>query len=119
MYIVVLFSVLVLVYSIWMIVSSVRGRMEGRSDEFYFGLLAGIVGIGLALSSLVRLRNRLVLISKGEGRTSTVVECPKCRIKTIRDFQKGDYVNKRLEKCPKCGEDKIITAIYFEKPLRQ
>ncbi|MGC8961528.1 MAG: hypothetical protein ACP5K1_03670 [Candidatus Bathyarchaeia archaeon] len=118
-YVVILFSMLVLVYSIWMIVSSVQGKMEGKADGFYFGLIAGIVGVGLALSSLIRLRNRLILFSKGEGKTSTVVECLTCKIKTIRDFQKGDYVNKRLEKCPKCGEDKIITAIYLEKPLKQ
>ncbi|MEM2123366.1 MAG: hypothetical protein QXE79_06990 [Candidatus Bathyarchaeia archaeon] len=93
--------------------------MEGKTDGFYFGLIAGIIGIGLALSSLVRLRNRLTSISKEEGRILTVVECSKCKIKTIRNFQKGDYVNKRLEKCPNCDEDKMITAIYLEKPIRQ
>lgn len=119
MYIVILFSILVLVYSIWIIASSVQERMQGKSDGFYFGLIAGIIGIGLALSSLVRLRNRLISISKEEGRISTVIECPTCKIKTIRNFQRGDYVNKRLEKCPNCGEDKIITAIYLEKPARR
>lgn len=118
LYVVILFSTLVLAYSIWIIVSSIQARMEGKTEGFYFGLIAGIIGIGLALSSLLRLRGRLILISKEEGRMVTVIECPTCNIKTVREFQKGDYINKRLEKCPRCEGDKIITSIYMEKPAR-
>ena len=118
LYVVILFSTLVLAYSIWIIVSSIQARMEGKTEGFYFGLIAGIIGIGLALSSLLRLRGRLILISKEEGRMVTVIECPTCNIKTVREFQKGDYINKRLEKCSRCEGDKIITSIYMEKPAR-
>ena len=117
-YIVVLFSMIVLAYSVWIIASSVQERMEGKSEGFYFGLIAGVIGIGLALSSLLRLRGKLILISREEGRILTVIECPTCNIKTIREFQRGDYVNKRLEKCPKCEGDKVITSIYMEKPAK-
>ena len=44
----------------------------------------------------------------------TTIECKKCGIKTIREFQRGDYVYKELEKCEKCEDKKIITAIYRE-----
>jgi hypothetical protein len=48
-------------------------------------------------------------------KVTTTVECRKCGVKSVRDFQRGDYVYKELEACQKCPDDKmIITAIYKE-----
>ena len=45
----------------------------------------------------------------------TTIECKKCGIKTVREYQRGDYVYKELDACPKCPDTKqIITAIYKE-----
>jgi hypothetical protein len=45
----------------------------------------------------------------------TTVECKKCGTKTVREFQRGDYVYKDLEACPKCPDTKqLITAVYKE-----
>ena len=45
----------------------------------------------------------------------TTIECKKCDTKTMREFQRGDYVYKELDACPKCPDTKqIITAVYKE-----
>jgi hypothetical protein len=44
----------------------------------------------------------------------TTIECRKCGIKTTREFQRGDYVYKELDKCQKCDDKQVITAIYRE-----
>ena len=45
----------------------------------------------------------------------TTIECRKCGTKTTREFQRGDFVFKELDACPKCpGEKQVVTAIYKE-----
>jgi hypothetical protein len=45
----------------------------------------------------------------------TTVECKKCGTKTVREFQRGDYVYKELDACSKCPDTKqLITAVYKE-----
>jgi hypothetical protein len=45
----------------------------------------------------------------------TTIECKKCGVKNVREFQRGDYVFKELEPCQKCPDTKtMITAIYKE-----
>lgn len=50
-----------------------------------------------------------------EKRVVTVLRCPKCGYKKIREFREGDYVGKIVdEKCPKCNVSLVIDAIYEE-----
>ena len=47
----------------------------------------------------------------------TTIECQNkgCQNKTVREFQRGDYVFKDVETpCPKCGGKQMITGIYKE-----
>ena len=45
----------------------------------------------------------------------TTIECGKCGVKNIKEFQRGDFIFKELEPCKKCADTKmIITAIYKE-----
>ncbi|MEM3684575.1 MAG: hypothetical protein QXT39_02795 [Conexivisphaerales archaeon] len=48
----------------------------------------------------------------------TIEHCDFCNINNKRSFQKGDYVVKASGRCPKCGRDMYISAIYAES-LRQ
>jgi hypothetical protein len=42
-------------------------------------------------------------------------ENKKCASKTVREFQRGDYVFKELDVCQKCPDEKqMITGIYKE-----
>jgi hypothetical protein len=49
----------------------------------------------------------------------TTLECPKCDLKRIREFQRGDYVFKDDEPCTRCEGQMVITRIHKrEKPKR-
>jgi ribosomal protein L40E len=45
---------------------------------------------------------------------TTTIECRKCGFKSVREFQRGDYIFKEVEPCQKCNEKMLITAIYRE-----
>jgi len=113
-YIVILFSLAVLAYSLWILYDSYTAYLEGRTGNFYMGLVIGAIGIGLAISSLTTLRKRIIMIQTMEPRTVTVEFCNKCQYKKIRKFKKGDYVHKKTKKCPQCGTNLVISEIYVE-----
>lgn len=45
----------------------------------------------------------------------TTLECPKCNLKRVRDFQRGDYVFKDDEPCTRCDGKMMITRIAQKK----
>jgi hypothetical protein len=47
-----------------------------------------------------------------EYKTVTVVNCYGCDYREIREFQKGDYIFKKLGVCGTCGSERYISAIY-------
>jgi hypothetical protein len=49
----------------------------------------------------------------------TVEHCDACNVDNKRPFQKGDFVVKRSGKCPKCGREMIIYAIYAEPLIKE
>jgi len=42
----------------------------------------------------------------------TVLECPSCNLKRVRDFKRGDYVFKDDEPCTRCEGKMLITGIH-------
>lgn len=112
------FSIIILAYSIWILQSALQGVVQGTSSNFIWELIIGLIGIGLAVSTLMRVRGK-ILISQRERKIVTVVECSSCNIKKINKFQKGDYITKKVDKCSKCENNQVITAIYMEKPEKK
>jgi hypothetical protein len=46
--------------------------------------------------------------------TVTEIRCNDCDFKEIRDFEKGDYILKPVEKvCPKCNSPMTIEGVYI------
>jgi hypothetical protein len=77
--------------------------------------LAGSLGLGLSLYILYQMRRRRALRLKLRNpKITTTIECKKCNFKSMRDFQRGDFIFKELEQCQKCNENMLITAIYTE-----
>jgi len=74
--------------------------------------------VALVMSSYILLQSRRTAATAKTAASSkvmTTVECRKCGVKNVRDFQRGDYVYKELEACQKCPDDKMmITAIFKE-----
>jgi len=86
-------------------------------EEIVAGYLLVIGFIAMTLSAYVLLQSRRRVMSMKIEKPSmmTTIECKKCGVKSVREFQRGDYVFKELEPCQKCPDDKmLITAIYKE-----
>jgi len=85
-------------------------------DEMVSGylLLIGALGVALSTYMLFQTRRRILRLRIKIPPVTTLIECRKCGFKSIREFQRGDYVFKEVEPCQKCNEKMIITAIYRE-----
>jgi hypothetical protein len=77
-------------------------------------LLIGFIGVGLSGYVLLQTRRRIMRLKIETPSITTTIECRKCGVKSVREFQRGDYVFKELEPCQKCNDRMIITAIYRE-----
>lgn len=112
----VLWTVLiVLALSIAALGLAVNAFLEG--EEIVAGYLVVIGAIAMALSVYVLLqsRRRIASMKSANPAMMTTIECKKCGVKNVREFQRGDYVFKELEPCQKCPDTKMmITAIYKE-----
>ncbi len=85
-------------------------------DELVAGylLIIGFIAMGLSAYLLFQSRKRVTNLKIEAPKTMTTVECIKCGFKSVREFQRGDYVYKELDKCQKCDDKMTITAIYKE-----
>jgi len=85
-----------------------------RSQNVSAGYFMLIGFIGLALSAYMLLQTTRRPLRVEMPRVITTILCQKCGFKNIRDFQRGDYVFKEAEPCPKCNEKMMIFSIYRE-----
>jgi hypothetical protein len=96
--------------------SSATGTKQ--AGDYSAAAILAIIGlIALTMSSFTFLQSRRqVAEMKIEiPKVMTTIECRKCGTKTVREFQRGDFVFKELDACPKCPSEKqMITAIYKE-----
>jgi len=85
-----------------------------NSDAAWVLLLLGLLGVAISTYVLVQTRRRLSKLKIVVPPVTTTIECKKCGIKNVRDFQRGDYIFKETEPCQKCNDKMLITAIYRE-----
>jgi hypothetical protein len=88
-------------------------------DQLAAGVLAGIGLIALTLSVFLLYQSKLqsAQVKIEVPKVMTTIECTNkgCNAKTVREFQRGDYVYQDIDApCPKCGGKQMITAIYKE-----
>ncbi|UCE16513.1 MAG: hypothetical protein JSV12_02555 [Candidatus Bathyarchaeota archaeon] len=79
----------------------------------YFALI-GIMGLTLLTYMLIQTRKRTLSLSIQAQKVATTILCQKCGFKNLRDFQRGDFIFKEAEGCPKCNEKMMIASIYRE-----
>jgi hypothetical protein len=77
-------------------------------------ILLGFLGVAISTYVLFQMRRRISKMKIVVPPVTTTVECKKCGVKTVREFQRGDFIFKEGEKCQKCDEKMLITAIYRE-----
>ncbi len=79
----------------------------------YFALI-GIMGLTFLTYMMIQTRRKTLRLPIKAQRVATTILCQKCGFKNIRDFERGDYVLKDTEECPKCNDKMIIASIYRE-----
>jgi len=77
-------------------------------------LLIGLLGAALSTYVLLQTRRRILRLRIETPPITTTIECRKCGFKSVREFQRGDYIFKEVEPCQKCNDKMLITAIYKE-----
>jgi hypothetical protein len=107
---------IVLVLSIVSLFAAVYAMSIPGSDLVAgFLVIIGLVALALSATLLYQTKSKAATMKLETPKVMTIIECKKCQTKTVREFQRGDYVFKQLDVCPKClGEKQMITGIYKE-----
>ena len=105
---------IVLALSIVSLLLSVNAFTAGNDILAGFLLVIGFIAMALSVYVLLQSRKRAASMKIEAPKVMTTIECKKCNFKSIRQFQRGDFVFKDLDPCQKCNENMIITAIYKE-----
>ncbi|XES78142.1 MAG: hypothetical protein ACBZ72_04535 [Candidatus Bathyarchaeia archaeon] len=109
-----------LILSIVAIGVGIAAFYETGTYEVTLYLLAiGFIAMALSGYYLLQSRKHTANLKIEAPKILTTIECVKCSIKTTRDFQRGDYVYKEIEKCSKCEDMQVITAIYREPTAKE
>lgn len=97
----------------------VAAQTFAEGDALTASLFAGIGVIAMVMSLFLLFQSRRAAaeVKLEVPKVMTTIECQNkaCNNKTIREFQRGDYVFKDSDvACGKCGGKQMITAIYKE-----
>jgi len=103
-------SLIILLLSTLIAVFSINTATETGEKIGY--TLAGVSTILAAFAALSLYRTLKIKIP--ESKIYTIVKCTACGYETKRPYKNGDYVHKKEGKCPTCGKQTIIDAIYQE-----
>jgi predicted ferric reductase len=80
-----------------------------------FLAIIGLIAMTMSIFTLYQSRRQAVAMKIEIPKVMTTIECKKCGEKTVREYQRGDYVFRELDACQKCPDTKqTITAIYKE-----
>ncbi|MCL2643621.1 MAG: hypothetical protein FWD52_08985 [Candidatus Bathyarchaeota archaeon] len=97
------------------IFSAVYAYTLGSVYEAGFMTIIGVFGLTLSAVVLYQNSKRSAAMKVEAPKVMTYIECKSCGTKTSREFQRGDFVFKELDVCPKCPEQKqMITGVYKE-----
>ncbi|MEM2995399.1 MAG: hypothetical protein QXI91_05235 [Candidatus Bathyarchaeia archaeon] len=103
-----------LILSLMALVSAIGFQSSGEWEYAVGLLLIGFFGLALSTYMLLQTRRRILGLRIEIPQVTTTIECRKCGFKSIREFQRGDYIFKEVEPCQKCNEKMLITAIFRE-----
>lgn len=98
--------------------STAKGSVQS-GDYASAAILAiiGLIALTMSTVTLFQARRQVAEMKIEIPKVMTTVGCVTagCNAKAVREFQRGDFVYKELDKpCEKCGGKQMITAIYKE-----
>jgi hypothetical protein len=82
----------------------------------------GLIAMAMCLFLLYQSRRQAAEVKIDIPKVMSTIDCQNkgCANKTVREFQRGDYVFKDLDvSCGKCGGKQMITAIYKEVKVKE
>jgi hypothetical protein len=97
-------------FSLWM---GFQALSSDKPEQSTYYLLTGTVGF--AAIGYMFFRTKTVTTQKSDipqVDVVTILECPSCDLKRVRDFKRGDYINKDDEPCTRCDGNMVITGIH-------
>jgi hypothetical protein len=106
---------IVVALSIISLILAVNAYYIGQTLAAGFLAIIGLVALIMSIFTLYQSRKQVTQMKIEIPKVMTTVEC-KCGSKSLREFQRGDYVYKELDvPCPKCPNTRqMVTAIYKE-----
>jgi len=106
---------LILVLAVTALYMGVQTYISNPKDATAISLmLIGFIGLSLLAYMLLQAKKKPLRMPFEIPQVITTILCQKCGFKNVRDFQRGDYIFKETEVCPKCNEKMMITSIYRE-----
>ncbi|TMI66924.1 hypothetical protein E6H12_00905 [Candidatus Bathyarchaeota archaeon] len=79
-----------------------------------------VLSFGFVVLSVFRVRRGYALANPAPLKVMSIVKCPQCSFKQIKNFAVGDFVFKKLGMCSQCGVASLsITGIYYDGPTRR
>ncbi len=113
-----MFIVLIVIgLSIVSLFSAFYAYSLGKYDVAGFLVIIGLIALGLSVAVLYQTRGKASSVKIEAPKVMTTIECTNkgCGFKSVREFQRGDYVFKDLDvACQKCGGKQMITGIFKE-----
>jgi len=106
--------VITLALSIVAIFWGVEAYRIGDVGTGHSSMLIGVSGLALSAYMLFQTRRRTLQLTIKIQPVTTTLLCQKCGFKNLREFQRGDFIFKEAEECPKCKDKLQITSIYRE-----
>ena len=106
---------IVIALSIISLILAANAYFIGQTLAAGFLAIIGLVALTMSVFTLYQSKRQVAQMKIEIPKVMTTVEC-KCGSKTVREFQRGDYVYKDLDvPCQKCPNTRqMITAIYKE-----
>ncbi|MEM3641322.1 MAG: hypothetical protein QXH37_05335 [Candidatus Bathyarchaeia archaeon] len=112
--VVLLMIFLTLAISLSALILAIQAYNFGNDVVAAYLLILGFLGLAVSTYVLLQTRRRIMRLRIEIPPVTTTIECRKCGFKSVREFQRGDYIFKEVEPCQKCNEKMLITAIYRE-----
>ncbi len=99
--------------------TQINSSSTGPEMQIIWGLVAA-VSFGFVVFSVFRVSRVSSMARVIPHKVMSVVRCPQCSFKQIKNFAMGDYVFKSEGKCTQCGVGSLfINGIYTEDLKRR
>ncbi|MFQ6074002.1 MAG: hypothetical protein ACE5KC_02170 [Candidatus Bathyarchaeia archaeon] len=103
-----------LLLSVFSLFLGADAYLSGDVESGSTYMILGATTLALSSYVLFQTRKRILRLALKAPPITTTILCEKCGLKNLRDFQRGDYIFKEVEPCPKCNEKMVIASIYRE-----